>query len=308
MTTGGGDALLTTISGEREHSRSLEARAVKSGDIFITKISGERELWDQKKLERSLRAAGASDEMIKEIVVHVEKDLRDGISTRDIYTHAFQLLKRYSRPVAAQYSLKQAIMQLGPSGFPFEKFIAAMLAAQGYITHTGVIVQGACVSHEVDVVAEKSGERILVEAKYHNSVETKSDVKVALYVHARFQDIQKRLDVSAAGLGVFTRAWLITNTSFTSQAIQYAACVDLALTGWNYPRGHTLQDIVQSTQTHPLTCLTTLSQNHKTALLESGVVLCRDIVNDPRALEGIGLNKARIASVIKEGAALCRVV
>jgi hypothetical protein len=275
--------------------------------VLVTKTSGERELWDPRKLERSLRAASASSEMIREIVLHVEKDLRDGISTKDIYTHAFALLKRYSRPVAAQYSLRKAIMQLGPSGFPFEKFIAAMLTAQGYTTHTGVIVQGACVSHEVDVVAEKSGERILVEAKYHNSIDTKSDVKVALYVHARFQDIQKRLETSAAGVGVFTRAWLITNTSFTSQAIQYAACVDLALTGWNYPQGHTLQDIVQATQTHPLTCLTTLSPNNKTTLLESGIVLCRDIVNDPRPLEGIGMNKARIASVLKEGAALCKV-
>lgn len=281
---------------------------MRRGDFIVTKLSGERELWDPRKLERSLRAADASEEMVREIVAHVEKDLRDGISTKDIYAHAFALLKRYSRPIAAQYSLREAIMQLGPSGFPFEKFIAAILTAQGYTTHTGVIVEGACVSHEVDVVAEKNGERILVEAKYHNSVETKSDVKVALYVHARFQDIQKRLEVSDAGVGIFTRAWLITNTSFTSQAIQYANCVDLALTGWNYPQGHTLQDIIRATQTHPLTCLTTLSQNHKKALLESGVVLCSEIVNNPRPLEHIGINKARIASVLKEGAALCKVV
>lgn len=280
---------------------------VKSSDVLVKKISGEHEPWDPRKLERSLRAADASDEMIKEIITHIEKDLREGISTQDIYAHAFELLKRYSRPVAAQYSLRKAIMQLGPSGFPFEKFIAAILTAQGYVTRTGVIVQGACVPHEVDVIAEKIGERILVEAKYHNSIETKSDVKVALYVHARFQDIQKRLEVSAAGVGFFTRAWLITNTSFTSQAIQYAECADLALTGWNYPNGRTLQDIIQATQTHPLTCLTTLSPNHKTALLESGIVLCRDIINNPRPLENIGMNKARIALVLKEGAALCNI-
>lgn len=282
--------------------------SVRHGDILVTKISGEQEPWDPRKLKRSLRAAHADDEMINEITAHIEKDLRDGISTQDIYRHAFELLKRYSRPLAAQYSLRKAIMQLGPSGFPFEKFIAAILTAQGYITHTGIIVPGLCISHEVDVVAEKIGERILVEAKYHNSIETKSDAKVALYVHARFQDIHKRLETSTAGEGIFTRAWLITNTSFTSQAIQYASCADLSLTGWNYPRGHTLQDIIQGTQSHPLTCLTTLSSNHKTALLESGVVLCRDIVNDSSPLEKIGMNKTRIASVVKEGAALCKIV
>lgn len=273
--------------------------------VTITKASGEQELWDEGKLRRSLRAAHATESMIDEIVRHVEKDLRDGISTYAIYSHAFQLLKDHSRPVAAQYSLKKAIMQLGPSGYPFERFIAQILKAQGFHTQVGIIVAGKCVEHEVDVIAEKSGERILVEAKYHNSPDTKSDVKVALYVHARFQDIQKRLEESAAGIGFFTRAWLITNTSFTSQAIQYAKCVDLALTGWNYPKGHTLQDIVQKTQTHPITSLTTLSTNQKTALLRSGVVLCNDILDNPDPLITIGIGKAHISSIMEEGRQLC---
>lgn len=278
----------------------MSARAVT-----ITKASGERELWDEGKLRRSLRVAGATDTMIDEIIAHVAKDLRDGISTHTIYTHAFELLKNHSRPVAAQYSLKKAIMQLGPSGFPFEQFVAEILKAKGFHTQVGVTVPGKCVEHEVDVIAEKSGERILVEAKYHNSSETKSDVKVALYVHARFQDIHKRLEESAAGIGFFTRAWLITNTSFTSQAIQYAECVDLALTGWNYPKGHTLQDLIQETQTHPITSLTTLTGKQKTALLQSGIVLCHDILTDQERLQAIGIGKSHAASVLEEVGHLC---
>ncbi len=277
----------------------------KLDDVYIIKASGEKELWDREKLIRSLRAAQADDEMVREIVAHTEKDLRDGLRTSDIYKHAFELLKRYSRPVAAQYSLKRAILQLGPSGFPFERFVAEILKAEGYRTQVGMMIKGACVPHEVDVVAEKSGERILVEAKYHNSPDTKSDVKVALYVHARFQDIKKQIEQTAAGVGYYTQAWLITNTSFTSQAIQYGNCAGLALTGWNYPKGHTLQDLVQRTQTHPITCLTTLTDIHKNTLLQSGVVLCRDILADPKPLEGMGLNKARIDSVMDEGAQLC---
>jgi hypothetical protein len=167
------------------------------------------------------------------------------------------------------------------------------------------MVQGACVEHEIDVIAEKSGERIMVEAKYHNQPDNRSDVKVALYVHARFEDIKKRLDSSAAGVGIFTKAWLITNTSFTTQAIRYAECVGLALTGWNYPKGHTLQDLVQRTQTHPITCLTTLSDTHKRELLENGVVLCRDIIKDQSALTKMGINRSHIADIVTEGSALC---
>lgn len=273
--------------------------------ITIIKASGEREPWDTRKLVRSLRAAKATEELVREITAHIEKDVRDGMSTNDIFEHAFALLKRYDRPTAAQYSLKKAILQLGPSGFPFERFIGEILKAEGYETIVGVIVRGICVEHEVDVVADKPGERIVVEAKFHNSVEVKSDVKVALYVHARFMDIQKRYDEIDGDNAKFTRAWLITNTSFTSQAIQYGHCAGLAMTGWNYPKGHTLQDLVQKTETHPVTCLTTLTDKQKSALLNEGVVLCHDIVRMPELLEKIGLGQSQITEVIAEGSGLC---
>lgn len=273
-------------------------------EVFIIKASGKREPWNPHKLERSLRAAKASEELVREIVSHIEKDLRDGLRTSDIYAHAFSLLKRYDRPIAAQYSLRKAIAALGPSGFPFERFIAKILNAQGYRTRVGQIVQGFCVSHEVDVIAEKDDERILVEAKFHNSPETKSDVKVALYVAARFQDIEKLL-AQKESREHFTHAWLITNTSFTSQAIQYGTCAGLALTGWNHPKGKTLQDLVQETETHPVTCLTTLTSVHKTQLLNEGIVLCGDVVRNTGTLSKMGLNRARIASVVEEGGRLC---
>ena len=275
------------------------------GAISIIKVSGEREPWNREKLVASLLSSRAEPKLAEEIVAHVEKDLRDGMRTTDIYEHAFDLLSKYNRPVASHYSLKRAMLELGPSGFPFERFIAELLSVEGYRTEVGMMVQGLCVEHEVDVIAEKSGERILVEAKYHNSAETKSDVKVALYVHARFEDIKKRIEQSAAGEGVFTRAWLITNTSFTSQAIQYAQCAGLALTGWNYPKGHTFQDLVLRTQTHPISVLTTLTKGQKNELLQKGVVLCRNIIENTGHLESIGMKKHDIDRVLEEGMLLC---
>lgn len=272
--------------------------------IYVIKASGERERWDRRKLERSLRAASAGDDLAREIIGHVEKDVEDGMRTRDIYAHAFRLLKRYDRPIAAQYGLREAIMQLGPSGFPFERFVAKILDGQGYETRVGVVVRGACVDHEIDVVAEKDDERILVEAKFHNQPHTKSDVKVALYVHARFEDIQKRVEGDKKDER-FTHAWLITNTHFTSQAIQYGACAGLAMTGWNSPKGRTLQDLIRATQTHPVTCLTTLRGNDKNFLLEEGIVLCRDIVRDATPLRKLGMSQSRIRAVQNEGERLC---
>lgn len=273
--------------------------------VMIVKADGGQEPWDPAKLERSLLAARASKTVAREIIAHIEKDLRDGMRTWEIYTHAHRLLKRYHRPSAARYSLKRAIMQLGPSGFPFERFVAGILQKQGYATKIGVMVRGACVEHEVDIVAEKEGERILVEAKYHNKPEMKTDVKVTLYVDARFHDIERRIESSAAGIGYFTRAWLITNTNFTTQAIRYASCSGLALTGWNYPRGRTLQDLVEISEAHPITCLTTLTGPQKSALLERGLVMCRNIVDNPDALFAAGVPSSRINAILEEGKALC---
>jgi hypothetical protein len=160
------------------------------------------------------------------------------------------------------------------------------------------------VTHEIDVVAEKSDERILVEAKFHNSSEIKSDVKVALYVAARFLDIEKRIKEHEQGER-FTHTWLITNTSFTSQAVQYGTCAGLALTGWNYPKGRTLQDLVQETQMHPITSMTTLTAQQKIQLLNEGIVLCQDILRDQSPLTRMGMAKSRIAAVVAEGEKLC---
>lgn len=273
--------------------------------IFITKQNGSREPWDPKKVERSLRAAKADEQVIAEVMHRLDTEVREGMTTREIYRLAFTMLRKIHRPTAAQYSLKTAIMDLGPSGFPFERFFSEILRAEGYHTQVGVIVKGACVEHEVDVIAERDGERFLVEAKYHNAQNTKSDVKVALYVQARFEDIQKQLKESAAGLGYYNQMWLVTNTSFTAQAIQYGSCVGLRMTGWNFPAGDTLQDMIQRTQTHPITSLTSLTRAQKNSLINDGYVLCRDILDHPDLLEKLGVVKGRLKTVVDEAMHLC---
>lgn len=275
--------------------------------IYIVKAGGYKELWDPRKVERSLRSAKADEETVAEVMKRLDSEVKEGMTTRDIYKIAFALLRKIHRPTAAQYSLKNAIMELGPSGFPFERFFAEILKGEGYHTQVGVMVKGACVEHEVDVIAEREGERYLVEAKYHNSPNIKTDVKVTLYVHSRFLDIQSQLQNSAAGVGYFNQSWIITNTSFTTQAIQYGTCVGLRLTGWNYPQGNTLQDMIQRTQTHPITSLTTITKSQKNAIIERGYVLCRDVIEQPHLLLDVGVPQNRLNAVINEAKYLCNI-
>ena len=270
--------------------------------VWIQKADGEREPFDPRKLEQSLQRAGASSDARARVISQVEDELRDGMRTDDIYARAFDMLREDAAPaVAARYSVKRAVFALGPSGFPFEQFFAEILRAHGWRAHTGVALQGRCAPHEVDVFAEKAGRRIGVEAKFHNEPGGKTDIKDALYVHARYEDLAKSPQHSSR----VDEGWLVTNTRFTRNAIRYAQCANLTLVGWDYPRGRGLMHMIESARVHPLTALTTLSDGEKRRLMENNIVLCKH-VQSPHLLREYGIQPQRISRVLEEAQFLCQ--
>lgn len=273
--------------------------------ILIKKASGEMEPFSQTKLRRSLERVHTSTESIEKVIALVEGELKNGDKTRDIYQKAFSLLKKYECPVASRYSLKQAIMQLGPSGHPFEKLVGEILASKGYLIEVGKIVSGFCVTHEIDVIALKDERHLMVECKFHNQPGTKTDVKVALYVEARFKDVEKAWQKNLGHTNKFHEVWLVTNTKLTSDAIKYAACSGMKTVGWNHPPKEGLEVLIDQTGLHPITCLTQLSNSQKQQLLESGIVLCKELLDNKSSLRTLGLSESKLTMVIKEMNQLC---
>lgn len=274
-------------------------------EIQIIKASGERQPFSEEKLRDSLKRSGATEETIENVVDAVRKELREGMTTAEIYRRAYAFLKKGRKDVAARYSLRQAVMALGPTGFPFEKFFGEVIKTQGYEVQTGVILYGYCVTHEVDVFATRGDKHIFMELKFHNTLGIKTDLKDALYVKARFDDLKavhQRKEVVAP---VIHEGWLVTNTKLTSKARQYGRCSGLKLVGWNYPQEGNLQDMIIAARVHPISCLTTLSQGHKRALFERGVVLCRDVVKQEHILREIGLDEKKAKQVMDEISLLC---
>jgi hypothetical protein len=275
--------------------------------VLIVKASGEKEQFSAHKLRNSLERSGADSEVINEIVEHIEGELHENMTTEEIYRHAFSLLDRRLKSVALKYSLRKAIMELGPDGFSFERLVAAILAHQGYKVQVGGILQGWCVEHEVDVLAEKDDqEHIFVECKFHNQPGYKTDLKVALYVFARFEDINKLHKAHAEKEHRIPRVhngWLITNTKLTSKAIEYSTCSGLYVVGWDYPEQGNLQDLITEARLHPITCLSSLSAQEKRALIEHRAILCREVT--PALLQAAGVNKDKIDHVIAEVRSIC---
>lgn len=247
----------------------------------IIKASGQKEVFREEKIYRSLRRAGAEPAVAQRVLMEVSQKTYHGIPSEKIHQHASACLKRENPVLAARYNLKRAIMELGPSGFPFEKYVAEILKAYGYRTQVGQFVRGGCVSHEVDVVAEKENRHFMVECKYHNSGGIRSDVKVALYVNARFLDIKKVWEKFPDHKNFFHQAWLVTNTKCTSQAVRYANCAGLKIVSWHYPKNESLEYLIEQKGLYPITVLPYLSWRIKESLVAGNIVLVGDFARRP---------------------------
>ncbi len=267
--------------------------------IKVKKFSGELVDFDTEKLKNSLRRTKAGEELIQNIITAVESKLYNGISTKEIYQMAFKMLnKSKSRPNASRYKLKKAIMELGPSGFPFEKFIAAIIKAEGYETEVGVIVQGHCVTHEVDVVVKNDHKHIMVECKYHNQQGRVNNIKIPLYIQSRFLDIEKQ-HKKKEGNHFTHEQWIYTNTRFSSEAIKYGECTGLKLVSWDYPHNYSLADQINKYGLYPITTLTTISKKDIHKLLEKGYVLCKDICGNPNVLTEVGIDRVKHKKIMQ---------
>ena len=273
--------------------------------ISIIKASGEKSIFSEEKVRASLRNSGADEKQIDLIIDEVYKHLHEGMTTRSIYKIAFSLLKSAARHQAARYHLKFAIMELGPSGFPFEKYMAELLKAEGYSTKTNQFFQGKCVIHEIDVVGEKDTEQLMVECKYHNQQGISCNVKIPLYIHARFNDIlafRESKNQNSKQL----KGLIITNTRFSADALQYAGCSGMDLLGWNHPFKNGLKDRIDRHGLYPVTCLTTLSAAEKQKLLEKDVILCSNLLKRPELLKSMGMKPVRTARILSEAEDLCK--
>ncbi|HFK5517811.1 ATP cone domain-containing protein [Elizabethkingia anophelis] len=273
--------------------------------INIVKKSGDIVAFDVEKLINSLRRVHASEDIIQQIVSEIQSTIYEGITTKKIYQIAFDMLKKQSRVSASKYKLKNALLELGPSGFPFEKLVGKLMAHEGFATEVGIIVPGNCVSHEIDVIAQKEDNHYFIECKFHSDQGRFCNVKIPLYVNSRFLDVEKQWKKQKSNEGKISKGGVYTNTRFTTDAIQYGKCAGLLMASWDYPLGNGLKERIDISGLHPLTALTTLTKNEKTKLLDIGLVLCREIYEQPDVLNQIGISKPRHKNILEDAKELC---
>lgn len=277
----------------------------KKPAVWITKASGEKEPFDESRLRKSLEKSQAPPTAINAVVKSVNAMLYEGMPTRDIYSMAFKMLKKESRCSAARYKLKNAILELGPAGYAFEVLVSEILRAENYHTQTGEIVQGKCVAHEVDVLAERGKVRCMIECKFHGKKGNKSSVKTPLYIQARFEDVKAAWQRNLQHKDKQFEGWVVTNTRFTLDAEEYGACTGLRLISWDKPAGNSLRERIDRSGLHPLTSLTSISRAEKKQLLDMDIVLCSQLLARPELLRKIGVSERRLKRIRQDLEQLC---
>ena len=268
----------------------------------VIKSNGKLETFNEDKIIASLIKAGATPEQARETLDHLKPEIRHGASTEDVHNLALDHLSKVEHKLALKYSLKRAIMSMGPQGFVFEKYIAKILDRYGYSTQVGQILKGCCVDHEVDIVAKKDNMVFFIESKYHNHRGTYSDVKTALYIHARFVDIEKAIKKKQDSNNIHYYGWLVTNTKCTSEAVKYASCVKLRILAWQHPKVKNLQYYIENKKLYPVSILTTITKNQKEILFKSGILLVQELVSMDAGniMRLLSIDKIRTLKILNE--------
>lgn len=254
---------------------------------YIINSRGEQEPFSVKKVYRSARRVGASAKLAQRITEEVSQLVYTGISTKDIFKEVRQRLHQETPMAAVRFNLKEAMKMLGPTGFPFEKYISNVFKHWGHKVKINQLFSGKCCSgYEIDFTAEKDGVLKIGECKYHHINQGPVQIEVALANYARFWDIKNRFDSLEHLSGAKEIcSILVTNARFSSRAIQYSECLGVELLGWNYPKGKGLEYFIDSQNLYPVTILPSFKKEWGDVFAAAGLMLAKDLLtNDIKSL------------------------
>ncbi|MDO8524555.1 MAG: hypothetical protein Q7R99_02920 [bacterium] len=259
--------------------------------MYIINSRGEQEPFSLQKVERSARRVGASLKLSREIAKEVERKIYNGIPTFEIFKEVKSLLNQAQPVFGLKFNLKQAMRSLGPDGFGFEKYVAALLRMVGYKVKLNQFISGKCLSqYEIDFTAEQADIFKIGECKYHSQAGMAVDQEVALANHARFEDIlqgnfalsktgQAPLEAGLlTGQGKKVSGLLVTNTRFSTRAIKYSECSGVELWGWKYPVNNGLEVFIDKNKLYPITILPSFQKQWTSVFNNRNIILAGDIL------------------------------
>lgn len=274
------------------------------GNLYVLNSGGDKESFSPQKVYRSARRVGASRKLAQQIVEAIETEAYPGMKTSEIFQRVENFLHREAPAAAVRFNLKEGMRRLGPSGFPFEKFVGEVFKRLGFAVELNLYLPGFCLGdYEIDFLAQKDNLVYVGECKYRNVAGEKVHTDDVLANHARFLDLLKGPYFKSRSFkGCQIRPMMVTNEKFTARAIAYCFCQGIELLGWKHPKGRGLESLIEEKNLYPLTILSSLKGYLKDVLVSRNIMLVEDLLKtDPETFSRrLKLSPKHLYSIIRE--------
>jgi len=238
--------------------------------IRVRKVDGRLELYDQSKVIRTALRMGLDRKAAEELADEISDKIYDGIPTKEIFSLIQEIASKIKPELKYVKDLREAISAMRPKP-DFEEYVRVVLRSAGYVVEPGRVLEGRCVDHEIDGVAFKDEEVLVVEAKHHVNPHSYTGLDVILQLWAALEDLREGYRLGFHSYP-FTSAMLVCNTKISLHAERYARCKGIKYMAWNYPRAFALRDIISTHKIYPVTMLKALSKLQVAKLGDKGIV------------------------------------
>ncbi len=238
--------------------------------IKIKKADGRLEPYDGSKVIRTALHLGLDRADAEKLEKEVSEKVYEGMPTSQILSIIQELAKEFRPEVAHMRDLREAISAMRPKP-DFEEYARIVLREAGYLVELGRVLEGRCVSHEIDGIAFKGDEVFAVEVKHHVNHHTYTGLGTLVELWGTLEDLREGYRLGFHSYA-FTSAILVCNTKISLHAERYARCKGIMYMGWRYPRAFALSDIVSRKKLYPVTMLKEISGEKLTRLGEQGIV------------------------------------
>jgi len=268
--------------------------------VFVIKFDGSKQVFEKGKIVRTCLRMHATIQQANDVANKIEKEAYDGITTKEILKKIFTHLQRYKPELKHQIDLRDAIAMLRPKP-DFEQFVSLLLKEYGYEMETNQIIPGKCVEHEIDAVARKNKETVLIEVKHHLQPHTYTGLSIFLEVQAKLEDLLDGYRIGRNRVN-FNKVLVVCNTKISDHAERYAICRGIQHIGWRYPEKKSLEQMIEEKKFYPITFLKDLDMGTQVKLGDKGIVLLKQLVemNLNEIIRKTGVKKEKIAVLVKK--------
>ncbi|RLG09709.1 MAG: hypothetical protein DRN68_00865 [Thaumarchaeota archaeon] len=272
--------------------------------VRVRKADGRLEPFDRRKVIRTCMKLRVERIEAERIADKISKMVYDGIPTNEILSAIYEEVKKIRPEYEHAHDLREAISMMRPKP-DFEYFIGITLSSLGYRIESARIVDGRCIEHEIDGIAMRNDEVLMIEVKHHVNPHTYTGLDVFLAVHSTLRDL---MDGYRLGLHnyPFTAALVACNTKISQHAERYARCVGIRYMGWRYPRAFALEDLIVKYKLYPITMLKILKRNHIEKLGDRGIVTLKQLteINTHKLEEILEIGKEEIEEIKDKAGAI----